>query len=81
MSLYAIRVIHNDTICGYTEFITMYDTDLDRITAKFNTITKNEIDGKLLQLELISLSIGTLSRNANSWPILTTLKTREFEDN
>lgn len=80
MSLYAIRVIHEDGSMGYTEFISSYDTDLERITTKFNSFTEDEIDGTLIQIELISLSIGTISRNANCWPILETLAERSFKN-
>jgi hypothetical protein len=38
----------------------MNDTDLDRITAKFTAIIRKDVDGKLENLELVLLSIGTL---------------------
>jgi len=79
MSLYAIRVIHDDAL-AYIEFIMSYDTDLARITDNFHSLTKDDIDGTLIQIQLVSLSTGTASRNANCWPIVDTLAEKSFKN-
>jgi hypothetical protein len=77
--MYAIRIIHSDTL-GYTEYIGMYSTDLDKIRTKFRSMAQGDVEGKLHALELISLKMDVLTRSANEWHIAETLESREFDD-
>lgn len=56
----------------------MYDTDLDRITAKFNAVTHKDVDGKLVNMDLVSLSMGNFTRNGKGWHILESIKKKDF---